>query len=122
MREIDEARNPTSQNRPNNYREISWKVLSNGWTKLNADGALRGNYGPANRVRVLINDIDGWIYGFTNKMNHTTTPEVEVQTIMDGMKLAWGRGISKLIMESDSKVVSELIQNPRLNQISSLGC
>lgn len=48
----------------------------------------------------VIRDIRGtWVMGFTMKLDHATVEEVEAWRMLRGLRLAWEKGLKKVIVE-----------------------
>ncbi|GKU97446.1 hypothetical protein SLEP1_g10590 [Rubroshorea leprosula] len=61
-----------------------------------------------------------WIYGYSRRVGFTTSLAAELWAIRDGLDIAVNRGISKLILETDSKVAETLLKSANHN-FHSLG-
>lgn len=61
----------------------------------------------------VIRDSDGqWVGGFVHNIGHCTVPKAELWGILGGLSLAWDRGFRKVILESDSQLVVNMLSKP----------
>ena len=90
-------------------RMIGWTPPRVGWMKLNADGASHGNPGPASAGGVLCNGEGEWCGGFAHKIGRCSAPLAELWGVYYGLVIAWEKGISRLELEVDSKMVVEFL-------------
>ncbi|KAK9990920.1 hypothetical protein SO802_025905 [Lithocarpus litseifolius] len=88
---------------------VKWNKPPKEWFKLNTDGASSGNPGKAGGGG-LIRDCNGrWIKGFSRSIEHASSFVAEFWALRDGLKLALGTGVQRLVVELDAKVVISLI-------------
>ncbi|XP_058073272.1 uncharacterized protein LOC131221987 [Magnolia sinica] len=80
--------------------------------KLNIDGSSHGNPGESGGVGVLRDPHGGVIFAFHRYYDHASNTIVEAQAILDGITLCSKLGFSRIIVESDSKVVVEAAADP----------
>ncbi|GKV17362.1 hypothetical protein SLEP1_g27876 [Rubroshorea leprosula] len=73
-------------------------IVSVGWSPPSPGGLLRDHLGR-------------WMVGFSRSIGWTTSIAAELWAIRDGLEIAAGRGISKIIVETDSKVAILLIES-----------
>ena len=78
---------------------------SDGWVKLNADGASCGNMGPAGGGVVLRGSYENWVHGFSGNFGICTSMNVELLDLLNGLKLAFELGVRKLLVQMDSEIV-----------------
>ncbi|MBA0821712.1 hypothetical protein Goarm_018552 [Gossypium armourianum] len=99
--------------------QVGWKLPPTGWVKLNTDatversslrasigGLLRGNYGS-------------WIVGFCKNVGVCSVQKAELWSIMEGLQLAWSKGIRRLIVENDIKTIIHMLNG---NETSTNPC
>ena len=90
---------------------IGWKYPQVGWIKLNCDGACKEN-GDCSGCRGLLRDANGrWIKGFVRKIGACDALHAEMWGMYLGLELAWRDDISQLCVESDSKLLIDMIKN-----------
>lgn len=89
----------------------SMSALPPNTVKVNVDGSSLGNPGKAGFGGV-IRDQDGrWICGFYGHLGMGTNLFPELQAIKHGFLLAWQKGYSSVICESDSQEALNLIHS-----------
>ncbi|KAK9950806.1 hypothetical protein M0R45_006274 [Rubus argutus] len=82
-----------------------WVPPPNSYTKVNCDAAWNANTCRAG-LGILIRDCSGSLVGGLTRPNSCgSVLIVESEAILEGMKLAKELNVSKLVVESDSKVV-----------------
>ncbi|KAL9859832.1 putative RNA-directed DNA polymerase [Arabidopsis thaliana] len=86
-------------------RRISWSRPSEGWCKLNTDGASRGNPGLAAAGGVLRESNGEWRRGFAINIGICSAPLAELWGVYYGLYMAWECKVSRLELEVDSEVV-----------------
>ena len=80
-----------------------------GWIKLNSDGACKGS-GEYSGCGGLFRDSDGrWIKGYTRKIGVCDALHAEMWDMYLGLEMAWREHIPQLIVESDSKILIDLV-------------
>jgi len=90
---------------------IGWKMPVDGWVKLNCDGACKGN-GELVGCGGLFRQPDGkLIKGFSCKIGACDTLHAKMWGLYLGLDMAWREGLSHLIVESDSKVLVDMVSN-----------
>uniref|UniRef100_A0A2N9FQ21 Reverse transcriptase domain-containing protein n=1 Tax=Fagus sylvatica TaxID=28930 RepID=A0A2N9FQ21_FAGSY len=95
---------------PKSTTLIGWQHPPTGYAKLNTDGSVLGNPGPASSGGLLRDCNGNWIGGFSHKLGITNSLAAELWGIRDGLLLARDLNIRKLIVESDAKSVVELLK------------
>lgn len=76
---------------------------------INADGAARGNPGPA-AIGVILKDEAGNIIGrISRRLSATTNNQAEYQAIIAALKKAINYGARQVILKSDSELVVKQI-------------
>ncbi|CAL1409286.1 unnamed protein product [Linum trigynum] len=91
---------------------IGWKPPPVGWLKLNTDGAAQGHGGEIGAGGVIRNSNGDWIKGFVCRIGAGSVIMAELWGILRGINLARRMGIEFLIIESDSRLALDLIQQP----------
>ncbi|GKV33503.1 hypothetical protein SLEP1_g42009 [Rubroshorea leprosula] len=99
---------------------IGWSPPPLGFLKLNIDGSAQGNPGMAGAGGIFRDHNGSWIYGYSRRVGFTTSLVAELWAIRDSLDIAVNRGISKLILEIDSKVAELLLKSADHN-FHSLG-
>ncbi|GAU32767.1 hypothetical protein TSUD_323350 [Trifolium subterraneum] len=90
---------------------IGWKKPQDGRVKLNCDGACK-ELGETAGCGGLFRVSDGRsIKGFSRKIGACDALHAEMWGMYLGMDIAWMDGLSHLIVESDSKVLINMVTN-----------
>ena len=92
---------------------------------LRADGGARGNPGPAG-IGVLVEDLDGNVVGeIARGIGVATNNVAEYTALIEGLKLAFAKGVTEVDVRMDSKlVVNQVrgewkIKNDALRQLAA---
>ncbi|CAL1399438.1 unnamed protein product [Linum trigynum] len=91
--------------------QVGWKPPPAGWRKLNVDGAANGSQCIAGAGGVLRDADSSWIGGFVSSLGLCSATMSELWSIYHGLKLAWKLGCRTLIVESDSQLTIQLVNN-----------
>lgn len=91
-------------------RLIGWSPPSEGWVKLNTDGAVRGDHGMATAGGVLRGGDGCWGGGFAVNIGICSVPLAELWGVYYGLYIAWDRRITHLELEVDSELVVGFLQ------------
>ena len=70
--------------------------------KVNINGAAKGNLKMATCGGLIKDSTGKWISGFFKKLGICLSFMVELQGIVQGLELAWSRGMQNIELESDS--------------------
>ena len=100
---------PNMMAKPINEILIKWEPPSENWTKLNVDGASKGNPGLAGGGGVLRNHRGDWIKGFAANFGMCSSVKAEMLALLQGLRLARNLGIARLEVHMDSKVVVDIM-------------
>ncbi|GKV06468.1 hypothetical protein SLEP1_g18364 [Rubroshorea leprosula] len=106
--------------KPKNTISVGWVPPSSGFVKLNSDGSALGNPGMAGAGGLLRDHLGRWIIGFSRNIGWTTSIAAELWAIRDGLEVAISKGLSKIIVEIDSKIATILIESADIS-LHSLG-
>jgi len=79
--------------------------------ELNCDGACKGNGEHAGCDGLLRQSNGTWIKGFSRKIGACDALHAEMWGLYLGLDMTWREGISHLIVESDSKVLIDMVTN-----------
>ena len=88
---------------------VKWNKPLEQWFKLNMDGASSGNPGKAKGGGLIRDCNEKWIKGFSRSSGHASSFVADFWALRDGLKLALGMGVQRLVVELDAKVVVSLI-------------
>jgi ribonuclease HI len=88
---------------------ISWKYPHGDWIKLNCDRAYKDSMNIAG-CGGLFRDSDGqWLKGYTLRIGDCDALHAEMWGMYTGMKMARRQGYTHLIVESDSKLLIDMV-------------
>ncbi|CAJ2657953.1 unnamed protein product [Trifolium pratense] len=88
---------------------IGWKNPHGDWIKLNCDGAYKDSMNIAG-CGDLFRDSDGrWLIGYTQRIGDCDALHAEMWGMYTGMEMARRQGYTHLIVESDSKLLIDMV-------------
>lgn len=91
---------------------VSWKAPSDGWIKLNTDGAL--NAVGAGGCGGVVRGAEGqWLCGFTSRIDASDSFCAEAWGLLRGLELCWMKGFRCIEVEVDAKQLVDMFSNPR---------
>lgn len=90
---------------------IRWTPPMHGWIKLNCDGARSTSHGKATSGGIFCNDNGGFCFGFSVSLGDCSILSAELWAVLYGVRFAWARGYTKIMIESDSLLAVNLIVN-----------
>ncbi|GLT93612.1 hypothetical protein SLE2022_113960 [Rubroshorea leprosula] len=90
-------------------RLFSWTPPPPNWIKINTDGSVMGNPGPAGCGGILRDSQGQWIMGFIRNIGDTTVLAAELWAIRDGLSIAVNLQLQKVIIESDCQIAIKLL-------------
>ncbi|CAN1276616.1 Putative ribonuclease H protein At1g65750, partial [Linum perenne] len=101
---------------------IGWRLGDEGWYTLNTDGTFLPTSSSAAVGRVIRDDQGRFVLAFASNLGSCSIVRAEMRAILDGMVLAWERGIRKLRIQTESASAVQLLTDMRglLHQHSSL--
>ncbi|KAL9422188.1 hypothetical protein AB3S75_034454 [Citrus x aurantiifolia] len=76
--------------------------------KLNIDGARKIS-GHASAGGLIRNYCGEWVHGFGMNIGHCTITGAELWGLFQGLQLAWNIGIRQLLVEVDSRCITEIL-------------
>lgn len=82
-----------------------------GWFKFNVDGSVRNPNSLAACGGVCRDDSGKWVLDFCRNLGSSNILVVEFWGILTALKIAWDEQLHKVILESDSATVINLINN-----------
>ncbi|XP_075074526.1 uncharacterized protein LOC142162113 [Nicotiana tabacum] len=68
------------------FNKVSWELPMTGWTKINTDGALRGNPGRSSLGFCLRNEEGDQVYACGKEIQEVTNTQAETRAIMEALK------------------------------------
>ncbi|GAU41583.1 hypothetical protein TSUD_271920 [Trifolium subterraneum] len=119
LKMVDEIEN--CNRHPMNIRHgdtifIGWKKPQEGWVKLNCDGAYKDTLELAGCGGLLRDSNGRWLTGYSRKIGTCDSLSAEMWGMYLGMQLAWRNGFHHLQVESDSKILVDMIMgNVKIN-------
>lgn len=69
-------------------KRIRWERPPQGWKKLNTYGSFNGDIGLAGCRGVVRDDRGLWVNGFSKRIGHTNSFEVELSGLREGLLFA----------------------------------
>ncbi|GAU46467.1 hypothetical protein TSUD_402340 [Trifolium subterraneum] len=93
---------------------IGWEPPSQGWVKLNTDGA-RKNERVAGCGGIIRNNIGDWIGGFAKHVGSCSAFVAELWGVLEGLNYAWKLGFKKVELEIDSAIVVDAVNSGETN-------
>ena len=88
---------------------IGWRPSRAGWMRMNTDGASHGSPGPAAAGGVMRNGDGEWCGGFALNIVRCSAPLAELWGVYYGLVVDWEKGIRRLELEVDYKMVVEFL-------------
>jgi ribonuclease HI len=88
----------------------SWTPPPLGWTKLNFDGASRGNPGPAGIGCIIHDDSGKWLAKRANYIGPSTNNLTELEALQADLQLGLSLKLPNLIIEGDSQIILNAIR------------
>jgi ribonuclease HI len=95
--------------RQNDTIYIGWKQPQDGWFKLNCDGAHKSSINLSGCGGLLRNSYGICVSSFARKIGSCDALHAEMWGMYIGMDLARRQGITHLQVESDSKVLVDMV-------------
>ena len=89
--------------------EIKWTPPDDGWVKLDVDGASRGNPGEAGCGGLMRDATRRWLGDYTCNFGICNALTAEIWGALNGLHLAWELGFRKVILKSDSRVMTTIL-------------
>ncbi|GKU90363.1 hypothetical protein SLEP1_g4364 [Rubroshorea leprosula] len=96
-------------------RWVSWTPPPHPYLKLNTDGSHNHHSGKAAAGGLIRDHNRRWVHGFAVNVGLTTSFLAELWGCREGLKLAHSLGIQQLVLEMDSLLAIQLIQNRQVS-------
>ncbi|XP_070028734.1 uncharacterized protein LOC142170458 [Nicotiana tabacum] len=90
--------------------KVTWEFPIAGWTKINSDGASRGNPGRSSIGFCLRNEQGDLIYAVGKEIDETTNTQAEARAILEALRYCTNIGISQIWLETDSILLKNTIE------------
>ncbi|CAN1319811.1 Putative ribonuclease H protein At1g65750 [Linum perenne] len=88
---------------------IGWRLGGEGWYTLNTDGSLRSSTNSATAGGIIRDDNGRFVTAFASNLGCCSVVRAEIKGIVDGMAIAWEKGIRKLRIQTDSQLAVKLL-------------
>ncbi|GKU86855.1 hypothetical protein SLEP1_g1329 [Rubroshorea leprosula] len=89
---------------------VRWEKPPPGYVKINVDGIARGT-SRASATSSVCGDSNGdWCFGFTQQLGMGITIRVDLYASWKGVQLAWEKGYKKVIIEADSLLAKQKLE------------
>nr|TKS08369.1 uncharacterized protein D5086_0000103910 [Populus alba] len=82
-----------------------------GFVKLNTDASYKYNCSRSSVAGVCRDEHGVWLLGFSSRVKSGSAFESELLAVREALKLAWDKGLKRVIVESDSESVVNRIRN-----------
>ncbi|CAN1161710.1 Putative ribonuclease H protein At1g65750 [Linum perenne] len=92
---------------------IGWRLGDEGWYTLNTDGSLIPTTSSAAAGGVIRDDQGRFVLAFSSNLGSCSIVRAEIWAILEGMVLAWDKGIRKLRIQTDSVSAVQLLTDMR---------
>ena len=89
---------------------VHWSSPSLSVVKLNSDGCSKWNPGPSGGDAVLRDSSGAFIFTYSCYFGIATSLAAEVRALLMGVKLCISNGYNLLYIESDSKVLLQILE------------
>lgn len=89
--------------------EPYWLRPQDGFVKLNTDGVVFSSRNSASIGGVIHDDTGNWKCVFVMAMGEGSIFQVEARAMLEGLRLAWGRGYRKVEVECNNSLLVNLI-------------
>ncbi|CAN1291028.1 Putative ribonuclease H protein At1g65750, partial [Linum perenne] len=83
-----------------------------GWFSLNSDGSLYKNLASSAAGGIIRYANANFIVVFSANLGVCSIMRSELRAIVEGMELAWNKGIRKLRVQTDSKAAVAMLSKP----------
>ncbi|OMP05267.1 reverse transcriptase [Corchorus capsularis] len=92
-------------------KQIQWTPPPAGFLKMNTDGASHGNPGLAGAGGIIRDSQGLFVLGFQKRIGFATSTAVELWAIREELSLAKERNLNNIMLETDSQLAIDLLQN-----------
>ncbi|CAN1818654.1 Putative ribonuclease H protein At1g65750 [Linum perenne] len=93
------------------FAHLVWRPTGEGWVSLNSDGSLYTNPSRAAAGGVLRDGDGRFLAAYAANLGTCSIMRAELRGIVEGMKLAWERGVRKLLIQTDSREAVDLLSS-----------
>lgn len=88
---------------------MKWHKLDDGWFKLNTDATRSRRFGKIEAGGLIRDHRGEWMGGFACNLGRGDIMLAELWGVHHGIKLAMTMGIQKLMVETDAKVMVDML-------------
>ncbi|XP_058089091.1 uncharacterized protein LOC131236018 [Magnolia sinica] len=88
---------------------VKWSHPTLGLMKLNVDGSAKGNPGFSGGGGICRKEDGSFIFAFSAGYGYGTNNSAELRAIYDGLELCLLKGINRIMVELDSKLVIAIL-------------
>nr|XP_009795526.1 PREDICTED: uncharacterized protein LOC104242198 [Nicotiana sylvestris] len=92
------------------FNKVLWEFQIPGWTKINTDGASRGNPGRSSIGYCLRNEHGDMIFGCGKEIQETTNTQAEIKAILEALQYSRTVGIFNVWVQIDSMLLKRVIE------------
>ncbi|GLT78653.1 hypothetical protein SLA2020_501810 [Shorea laevis] len=89
---------------------VGWEKPPPGYVKINVDGSARGTPGASAAGGVCRDSNGDWCFGFTQQLGMGIAIRAELYALWKGLQLAWEKGYKKVIIETDSLLAKQKLE------------
>uniref|UniRef100_A0A1S4AMC6 RNase H type-1 domain-containing protein n=1 Tax=Nicotiana tabacum TaxID=4097 RepID=A0A1S4AMC6_TOBAC len=90
--------------------KVLWELPTQGWIKVNCDGASRGNPSRSSIGYALRDDEGNIKYACGKVIHDTTNNEAEALAILEALKYCEEKGYNRIILQTDSLLLKNTIE------------
>lgn len=99
---------------------VKWVCPPMDVVKVNVNGASKGSLGYVGCGCVLRNHEGQWVMGAARNLGCCTSQKAELWGVLLGLQTAWRYGCRKIILETDSAIVHDLLMNHNVLESDNL--
>ena len=100
----------TPKKAPFSQSPSTWLSLPSSFTKLNFDGASKGNPGPVGLKGILRDHLGNILHIYSHHLGHDTNNGAELSALLEGLRIAKINSHNNLIIEGDSAIIINMCQ------------
>ncbi|XP_058111324.1 uncharacterized protein LOC131254352 [Magnolia sinica] len=89
---------------------VKWRKLTKGWVKINVSGSAMGNPSKSRGEGICRSDKGEFLFAFLEGYGVGSNVNAELRAFHDGLSLCLRRGLSRVIVESDSLPVVSVLK------------
>ncbi|XP_058103385.1 uncharacterized protein LOC131246942 [Magnolia sinica] len=90
---------------------VKWSKPTPGWVQLNVDGSNLSNPGPSGGGGICRNDRGVFLFAFSVAYVNGSNNLAELCAIHNGMVLCLEKGLDRIVVESDSRLVIDTLSS-----------